>query len=121
LSFQHLLLLVLFPLALGVLVCRQRFRIQIGSVALAAALHAVLLLTLEVIPQGGFSAHNNTWQGYAVIELGPFLAVLVALAALHRLRPQTAQVAVAALVPATYWLGLLIAVVIAVSTGLATP
>ena len=115
------ILLVLFPLALGVLVCRQGFRAQLGSVGLAAVLHSVFLLVLEVIPQGGFNAHDNTLRGYVVIEVGPFLVILVSLMALRWLRPLPAPVGVAVLVPVSYWLGLLAAVSLAVSTGLANP
>lgn len=125
-SLQHLLLLVLFPLALGVVVFvfRQSFRLQIASILFGAVLHALFLVALEVLPQGGLDAHGNTWQGYALIELGPFLIVLVVMAALRSLRFPHAVAApfvVAISVPLSYWVGLLIALSVAVTAGVATP
>lgn len=125
-SLQHWLLLVLIPLALGVVVFvfRQNPRAQLTSIAMGAAVHAALLWILEVIPEGGLRHHGNTWEGYALIELGPFVLVLGVVAALRFLRPLqrlAVPVVVAVSVPVSYWAGLFVAVSLAVAAGLATP
>lgn len=116
-------LLVLFPVALGVVVflVRQSLRAQLVSIVLGTVVHAALV-GLEVLPGGGLNQHGNTWQGYALIELGPFVLVFVVVAALRSLRPlQTVatSVVVAVFVPLSYWLGLFIAISVAVTAGLA--
>lgn len=125
-SLQHWLLLVLIPIVLGVVVFifRHSLRAQLTSIAMGAAVHAVLLWILEVIPEGGFSHHGNTWLGYALIELGPFSLVLGVVASLRSLRPLQSvaiPIVVAVSVPLSYWAGLFIAVSLAVTAGLASP
>jgi hypothetical protein len=125
-SLQHWLLLVLIPLMLGVVVFafRNNLRAQLVSILMGGAINAILVVALEVLPEGGFTQHGNTWQGYALIGLGPYLVVLVVVATLRSLRllrPVDIPVVVAVSVPLSYWVGLLIAVAVAVTAGLATP
>lgn len=124
-SLHSWFLVVLFPLALGVVVFafRQRLRAQLVSIVLGAVVHAAVLIAFEILPEGGLNHHGNSWQGYAMIELGPILLVLVVVAVLRSLRFQSGAMSaiVAAAIPLSYWAGLLIAVSVAVTTGIAVP
>lgn len=107
-----------------VFIFRRSLLAQIASILTVAFIHALFLVASEILPGGGLSQHENTWQGYALIELGPFLVVVgvvVALRSVRLLEPLAVPAVVAVAVPISYWVGLLIAISLAVTSGLAAP
>ena len=122
-SFGQFLWLVVVPLVLAVAIFlfRNSGWWQLASVLFAALVHILLLTIVEILPMGGLTDHGNTWQGYALIELGPFVVLVALIAALRLSRPSRSSIhpaVVAALVPVVYWVSLLLLAVLALNLGL---